>query len=152
MVEATSLPDPELFPDRDVVIWDGQCNFCRSQVQRLRQLDWRGRLSYISLHDPRVAQRYPELSHQQLMEQLWLITPAGQRFGGADAIRYLSLRMPTLWPIAPLMHIPGSGPLWRWLYGLVARQRYRIAGKDCGPDGTCHLHLRPSNSKASRGS
>jgi hypothetical protein len=29
--------------------------------------------------------------------------------------------------------------LWRKLYGMVARYRYRIAGRHCS-NGTCHLH------------
>ena len=134
------LPDPDDYPDRDVVIWDGQCNFCRSQVERLRFFDRGQRLSYLSLHDPRVAERYPDLSYQQLLDQLWLVTPQGEKFGGADAGRYLSRKLPALWWLAPLLHIPGSMPLWRWLYGKVAERRYRLAGKNCDPNGTCHLH------------
>ncbi len=134
------LPDPDQHPDRDVVIWDGQCNFCRSQVERLRAFDRRDQLSYLSLHDPRVSQRYPDLSHQQLMDQLWLVTGDGRKYGGADAGRYLSRKLRTLWWLAPLLHIPLSMPLWRSLYAKIAQRRYRIAGKSCDPDGTCHLH------------
>lgn len=136
------LPDPDQYPDRDVVIWDGQCNFCRSQVERLRWFDRGERLSYLSLHDPRVAERYPDLSYQQLMDQMWVVTPHGEKLGGADAGRYLSRKMRTLWWLAPVLHIPGSMPLWRWLYGKVAQQRYRLAGKNCDTDGSCHLHLK----------
>jgi predicted DCC family thiol-disulfide oxidoreductase YuxK len=48
-----------------------------------------------------------------------------------------------LWPLAPLLHIPFSMPLWRWLYRLVARNRYRIAGKrmECD-DQACSVHVK----------
>jgi predicted DCC family thiol-disulfide oxidoreductase YuxK len=122
-----------------VVIWDGQCNFCRQQVVRLRKLDWTGRLTFLSLHDPRVGERYPLLTHEQLMAEMWVVLPDGRMFGGADALRALSRVLPALWPIAPLLHLPLTMPLWRGLYRWVARNRYRLAGKNCD-GGTCALH------------
>ena len=140
--EELDFPDPDQRPGADVVIWDGKCNFCRAQVQRLRAWDGGSRLAYLSLHDPRVAERYPDLTHDQLMDQMWVVTPGGRRLGGADAIRYLSRQLPSLWWLAPLLHLPGSMPLWRWLYGRVAARRYAIRGTACDDDGTCHLHRR----------
>lgn len=133
------LPDPRQSPANDIVIWDGNCNFCRAQVERLHRLD-SGRLTYVSLHDPRVAQWCPELTHQQLMDQMWVVTPAGEQFGGADAGRYLSRKLPKLRWLMPLMHIPFSMPLWRWLYHQIAQRRYRLAGNSCDEEGSCDLH------------
>ncbi len=137
------LRDPDEAPTAAVVIWDGQCNFCRAQVERLRHFDSKERLSYLSLHDIRVSARYPELSFEQLMAQLWVVTPDRRMFGGADAFRYLSRYLPRLWWLAPIMHIPFAMPLWRYLYRIIAERRYRIAGKNCD-GGTCQLHARPS--------
>lgn len=133
------LPDPHELPDTCVVIWDGRCNFCRSQVERLRRFDFRNQLSYLSLHDPRVSQFVPDLSYDQLMEQLWLVTPAGAQYGGADAGRYLSRHLVGLWWLALPLHLPFSMPLWRWLYRSFAQRRYSISGKSCDEDGTCHV-------------
>ncbi|MGI9474006.1 MAG: thiol-disulfide oxidoreductase DCC family protein, partial [Rubripirellula sp.] len=89
MLRRAELPDPDTLTDADVVIYDGECNFCRSQVQNLSRLDWGGkRLAFISLHDPRVTERYPDLTHEQLMDQMYLIDGSGVQHGGADAIRY----------------------------------------------------------------
>lgn len=136
-----ALPDPAQRPQADVVIWDGQCNFCLKQVQRLRRFDVFGQLAYLSLHDARVAERYPDLSRAAMLEQMWVVTPAGRKFGGADAGRYLSRKLPGLWWLAPLLHVPGSMPLWRWLYGKIAERRYRISGTTCDDDGSCRIHL-----------
>lgn len=144
MSDTLPLADPDERPQADVVIWDGRCNFCRGQVERLRKFDTPSRLAYISLHDPRVAERYPDLTHQQLMDQMWVVTHDGRRFGGADAGRYLSRKLPRLWWLAPLLHIPCSMPLWRWLYRQVAERRYRISGRDCEEGGTCDLHVAAS--------
>lgn len=142
----SSLPDPDDAVGSDVVIWDGQCNFCRSQVERLRSLDWRGQLSYLSLHDSRVPERYPELSHAALLEQMWVATRTGEKYGGADAGRYLSRQLPALWWLAPLLHLPGSMPLWRWMYRQIAERRYRLSGKSCDTEDSCQVHLNPSRS------
>lgn len=141
MLRRAELPDPDTLNDADVVIYDGECSFCRSSVASLRRLDCCGhRLSFISLHDPRVAERYPDLSKKQLMEQMYVVDRAGQRHGGADAVKYLSRRLPLLWIVAPILHIPGTARLWRWLYLQVARRRYRLAGKSCEND-SCNVHF-----------
>ncbi len=138
-----SLPDPDAFPcdDVDVVIFDGHCAFCQSQVRRLHRWSAGAKpLAYLSLHDPRVAQRYPQLSHEALMQQMYVVSAEGTAYGGAVAVRYLSRRLPLLWWAVPVLHLPGSAGVWRWLYGQVAKRRYRLAGKTCDGDA-CRVHL-----------
>ena len=142
MLRPTDLADPDTLSDADVVIYDGECNFCRSQVAKLRRLDCCGnRLSFLSLHDPRVAERYPDLSHDELMEQMYVVDRSDRRHGGADAVRYLSRRLPLLWIAAPILHIPGTARLWRWMYKQVAKRRYKLAGKSCENE-VCSVHLK----------
>jgi len=140
---AKPLPDPDQSPGTDVVIYDGACNFCMGQVANLRALDRFGtRLSFLSLHDPRVAERYPQLTHDQLMDQMYVVDQSGASHGGSDAVRYLTRRLPLLWPAMPILHFPGTAGLWRWGYQKVAARRYRISGKadQCDDDG-CQIHL-----------
>ncbi|MBL7193298.1 MAG: DUF393 domain-containing protein [Pirellulales bacterium] len=124
-------------PDRDTVLYDGQCRFCRSQIALLRRLDLRGRLSFTSLHDPSVAASFPELAYDDLLAQMYVVSRTGQARGGAEAVRYLSRTLPLLWPAAVLLHVPGSLPLWKALYAFVARHRLKIAGS-CD-DGSCKI-------------
>lgn len=141
MLRQAKLPDPDTLNDSDVVIYDGECNFCKSQVRKLKRLDWGGRrLAFLSLHDPRVGERYPDLTMDQLMEQMYVVDQSGNRHGGADAVRYLSRRLPTLWITAPILHLPGTAGLWRWLYRQVAKRRYKLAGKTCENDA-CSVHF-----------
>lgn len=138
----TALPSPEERSQADVVIYDGHCRICTGQIRRLARWDRGGRLSYLSLHDPRVSDRYPDLTHEALMKEMYVIDRAGRRHAGALAIRYLSRRLPTLWWLAPLLHLPGTRPLWSWLYRQIANRRYRFGRvADCD-GGTCHLHGR----------
>jgi len=125
-------------PAHDTVLYDGHCRFCRSQIAILRRLDLLGSLRFVSLHDPEVGRDFPELSSDDLMRQMYVVDTAGRARGGAEAVRYLSRRLPLLWPLAMPLHVPGSLPLWSGLYRFVARHRYRIAGT-CA-EGTCRLH------------
>jgi predicted DCC family thiol-disulfide oxidoreductase YuxK len=140
----TTLPTIEDNPDADVLIYDGHCRFCQGQVERLAWFDGtKRRVAFISLHDPRVAERWPDLTYDMLMEQMYLVDRQGNRHGGAAAFRYLTRRLPWLWPVAPLMHIPFSLPLWQWMYRQVAKRRYKLAGKTTECDGdACAVHFK----------
>jgi predicted DCC family thiol-disulfide oxidoreductase YuxK len=124
-------------PERDTVLYDGHCRFCRGQVALLGRLDPFGSLTFTSLHDARVARDFPELPQEQLLEQMFVVDRSGRARGGAEAVRYLSRRLPLLWPLAVPLHVPGSLPLWSGLYRFVARHRYRLAGR-CD-EGTCRI-------------
>ena len=124
-------------PARDTVLYDGRCRFCRSQIALLRGLDLSGRLAFTSLHDPSVAREFPEIPLEELHRQMYVVDPRGQARGGAEAVRYLSRRLMLLWPLALLLHIPGTLPIWHQLYAFIARHRLKNAGS-C-EDGTCRL-------------
>jgi predicted DCC family thiol-disulfide oxidoreductase YuxK len=131
----------------DTIIYDGNCTFCQRQVARLRALDRRKRLSYISLHDPQVAARWPELTHEDLMRQMYVISHRGEIFGGPDAVRYLSRRLPSLWWLAPLVHVPVLRGLGNTLYRWVAQRRYQFGRNvDC-ENGTCSIERSTSTER-----
>ncbi len=138
------LPSPLDFPNTDVVIFDGRCRFCLSQVNRVAKWDRGKRLSYVSLHDDFVSENYPDLTHDQMMKQMYVVTQEdGKKFGGARALRFFTRRLPRLWWAAPFLHLPFSLPFWNWAYQQVAKRRYAISermGKGCD-GGTCSLHF-----------
>ncbi len=130
-----------------VVIYDGKWHFCQGQIARLRRWDSANRLTFLSLHDPVVAERYPDLSHDQLMDQMYLIDAKGIRYGGAAAFRVISRMLPRLWLVMPLLHIPLTLPFWQWAYRRFAAQRYRWnrdANSDACENGTCDIHFGKS--------
>ncbi|MFM8214632.1 MAG: thiol-disulfide oxidoreductase DCC family protein [Pirellula sp.] len=133
------MVDVAIEKNKSVVLYDGHCNFCTAQVANLRRFDVFHRLEFVSLHEPAVAKLYPDLTHEQLMEQMWVIAPNGKRYAGAYSFRYLSCLLPMFWPLAPMLHFPGLMPLWSYLYREVAKRRYRIAGRNCD-EGTCSIH------------
>ena len=132
------LPSPEDLPAADVMIYDGNCNFCRKNVTRIHRLDGQGRIAFVSLHDPFVTKNYPDLTHQMLMTQMYLVDRQGRRHAGPESLKYLSRKLPKLWPLAVILHIPFSMPVWQAIYRWIAKRRYLFGGAKCD-DGACHI-------------
>jgi predicted DCC family thiol-disulfide oxidoreductase YuxK len=120
---------------------------CVGQIGRLPWWDCQGKLAYLSLHDPEVARRYPDLSHESLMRDMYIVDRRGGRHRGAEALRYLSRRLRRLWWLAPVLHIPFSMPLWQWLYRQIANRRYRWGKTEECADGSCSVHGRVRTAK-----
>ncbi len=134
------LPSPSERPEADVVIYDGDCGICTAQIRKLPWWDCQNKLSYLSLHDPEVARRWPELSPERLMQEMVIIDRYGERHWGPYAIRYLARRLRRLWWALPILYFPGSMLLWRPLYRWIARNRYLLSGGEACDGGTCDLH------------
>jgi predicted DCC family thiol-disulfide oxidoreductase YuxK len=130
------LPTPQQCPGADVVIYDGQCGLCRGTTRMLKHLDGRCRLAFLPLDDPQTGMRYPDLSHEELLKHVYVVEPGGQQHRGAEAVRYVSRRLPALWLLALLMYLPGTMPLWRWLYDAVSKRRYRLSGERSHREGS----------------
>lgn len=133
------MPSPAERPNADVVIYDGNCRICTAQVRKLPWWDCQSRLSFLSLHDPQVQARWPDLPHERLMREMCIIDTRGDRYWGPEAIRYLARRLRRFWWALPLLYFPGSmwvlWPLYLW----IARNRYRLSGTTCD-DEACALH------------
>jgi predicted DCC family thiol-disulfide oxidoreductase YuxK len=139
---AARLPTPADRPGADVVLYDGHCKFCTAGVQKLARFDRGGRLAFLSLHDAEVGRRWPELGHDELMQYLYLVTPEGRKFRGAEAFKYLSTRLPSLYWMAPLMYFPFSMPVWQFFYRMFAKRRYRFGRIESCEDGSCRIPPR----------
>jgi predicted DCC family thiol-disulfide oxidoreductase YuxK len=138
---SATLPTPDERPEADVVIYDGHCRICTGQIRKLPAWDREGKLAYLSLHDPEVQRRWPDLSHERMMQEMVIVDRHGGRHWGAAAIRYLTRRLRRLWWAAPVLYFPGSLLLWRPLYRWIARNRYRLSGSECAT-GACQLHVK----------
>ena len=125
-------------PNTDAVIYDGECPLCRKSVAWLRRLDWRKRLSYINFRDesdPFVAS-IPTTQERMIAEMhVW---PASRTrlHHGFGAFRFIAWRLPLMWPIVPLLYLPGVPWLGQKVYLWVARNRYHLV--PCH-DGVCTI-------------
>lgn len=110
-----------------VVIYDGECLFCRRCVRLLRALDRRGALALVDGNDAAaVGAAAPALQAAALPDALHVVAPDGTVSSGFLACRRLAHVLPLLWPLLPLLHAPGAGLAGPRLYALVARNRRRL--------------------------
>ena len=136
------FPTHEERPTSHVVIYDGKCNFCRQQMDRIHRFDRFEKFAYLSLHDDRVSSQWPDLTRDELMQEICVVTTEGKRHHGADAFRFIVSELPSLRWASWAMRIPFSMPLWRFLYRQFARQRYRLSGDcDCQPSASDRVEL-----------
>jgi predicted DCC family thiol-disulfide oxidoreductase YuxK len=124
-----------------VVLFDGQCAFCRRGVGILRRLDWLGRLHFQDARD--VAHLPPcadPLDPHRLLEEMHVVTPDRTRaLAGYAALRWLAWRVPFGWPVAPFLYLPGVPWLGNRLYRWVARNRFKLVPCD---HGACRVPLK----------
>ena len=99
-------------------------------MKLLRKLDRARRLSYLSLHEPGAANCVSDISPDQVLREMYVVTE-NKRYGGIDAVRYLTRRLPLLWWLAPILHIPGTRSFWGKLYRNVAARRYWFGRLSC---------------------
>ena len=107
---------------KDTILFDGQCRFCQAHIRAVQRAGGGRQFAYVSLHDPEAAKWVADIAPSQVMREMYVITRSGHRLGGIDAVRYVTRRLPLLWPFALILHIPGTRRLW----GLALSQ-------NCGP-------------------
>jgi predicted DCC family thiol-disulfide oxidoreductase YuxK len=128
---------PEI-ADRLLVIYDGRCGFCNGAVRWFLRRDRKDRLRFAASQSPLVV----GLMHRHQVDTLE--TPDGP--GSLLVIRYvgqpreevlarstgvlaLLAELPAPWPaFAALLRLAPT-PLRDAVYGMVARNRYRFAGR-----------------------
>lgn len=136
---ATATADP--FPGRAVVLFDGECAFCRKSVGILKRLDWFGRLAYQSGRElDRLPPSAEPLDPTRLVEEMHVVTPDRQHaHAGFNAFRWMAWRLPLTTLIAPLLYLPGVLWLGNRAYRWVARNRFHLV--PCH-DGVCQVPLK----------
>jgi predicted DCC family thiol-disulfide oxidoreductase YuxK len=148
MVSATvttpllSAPVPRVdpAPGKAVVLYDGDCPFCRKSVSILKRLDWLNRLHLQNARDTdRLPPSREPLVLQKLLDEMHVVTPDRNRaYAGFRAFRWMAWRLPAVLFFAPFLYLPGV--LWAGnrVYRWVAKHRYSLVPCD---DGGCRVPL-----------
>jgi predicted DCC family thiol-disulfide oxidoreductase YuxK len=107
-----------------VVLYDGRCGFCKKSIFVLSLLDFLHRLQFANFHDPDLRKRYaPDVNLDDLHKELHIRLPDGGYQKGFYAFRRMAWHLPFLWPLAPLLHVPGVSALGEKAYAFVANHR-----------------------------
>jgi predicted DCC family thiol-disulfide oxidoreductase YuxK len=108
-------------PPKPLLIWDGDCDFCRLWIERWRQMT-AGKVDYITYQ--KAADHFPEIPTDQFNRSLVLIQPDGIVLFAAEAVyRSLAKRRSREWLSWSYDHVPGFAAISETGYGLIARHR-----------------------------
>ena len=119
---------------RPVLLYDGDCAFCRAWVDRIRRWDRRNRIEILPASERSRMSELPTLSDEAVNAAMHLVLPDGRVFSGGRAIPELLRRLPGGAVPRLLFFVPGVPWLAGHAYGWVARRRHRFGCRDgaCG--------------------
>ena len=108
-------------PPKPLMIWDGECHFCRRWIERWRQIT-AGEVDYATYQE--AANRFPEIPLEQFQRAVAFIEPGGKAFFAAEAVyRSLRYRSSRKWLAWSYDHIPGFAAISETAYDFIARHR-----------------------------
>src|SRR5438309_9128528 len=82
-------------PPKPLIIWDGECHFCRRWIERWKEIT-RGEVDYEA--SQQIGERFPEIPRGQFERSVILIEPDGAFYFGAEAaFRALRCRSSKRW-------------------------------------------------------
>jgi len=125
-------------PSKPLLIYDGDCNFCRRWIERWRA-STNEEVQFVPLQSEEVAARFPELRREDLEQAVHLVQPDGRVYRAAAAV-FLALARTRQWPWWIYRRVPGAASSCEWAYRVVARHRSFFSlltrllwGQDPGP-------------------
>src|SRR5205823_634482 len=93
-------------PAKPLMIFDGDCNFCKFWVARWL-LTTGDRVDYLPFQDPSLSARFPELTRERFETAVHLIEPDGSVYsGGEAAFRALACNPRAHWLLHWYEHSP----------------------------------------------
>ncbi len=110
--------------ERWTLIYDGDCQFCRRQVQFVENRDRRGRIDAVPFQTTDLDAL--GIGRHAAEDAMHLVSPAGVVWHGAAAARETLKLLPGLRPAAWLFALPGAMYLAELTYRWVARRRHRF--------------------------
>src|SRR4051794_15039916 len=108
-------------PPKPLLIWDGDCDFCRLWIERWREIT-AAKVDYVTYQQ--AAERFPEIPVDQFTRAIVFIKADGEVFFAANAIyRSLAYRRGRRCLAWSYDHVPGFATVSESGYGFIARHR-----------------------------
>ena len=111
----------ERLMDRPLLLFDGDCGFCRFWVARWR-VSVRDRVDFAPAQQE--ASRFPQITEEAWKRSLQLVTPEGAVYDGAEAVfRTLAYAPERRWMLTVYRYLPGARSVSEGAYRVVADNR-----------------------------
>lgn len=115
-------------PGSGWIFFDAECPFCTRLAARVNRLLTGRGFRLLPLQTPGTAERLGVTPHD-LLAEMHLLTSAGQRLRGADALLEIARHLWWARPLVPLAQLPGARPLLRRIYAHIAAHRHCLGGR-----------------------
>jgi predicted DCC family thiol-disulfide oxidoreductase YuxK len=113
---------------KSIVLFDGVCNLCNGAVQFIINRDREGRFSFASLQSAVGQAQLRQFGLSTNAFDTFVLVEGGKAYTRSTAALRIARRLPGAWRLLyGLVIVPR--PLRDWVYGLVARNRYRLFGR-----------------------
>ena len=108
-------------PPKPLLIWDGDCHFCRLWIERWRTVTG-GKIDYAPYQE--VADRFPEIPRKQFQKSVVFVDKDGEVFVAAEAVyRSLRCRSSRRWMSWSYDRVPAFASVSEAAYRFIARHR-----------------------------
>jgi predicted DCC family thiol-disulfide oxidoreductase YuxK len=108
-------------PPRPLLIFDGDCGFCRRWIARWKSATGE---SVDYAESRQAAARFPEIPKEAFARSVQLVLPSGEVFEGAEAVfRSLAYSPRHRWLLEAYRRVPGVAGATELAYAFVARHR-----------------------------
>src|SRR3954447_26289052 len=108
-------------PPKPLLIWDGDCDFCRLWIERWCEMT-AGKIDCTTFQEG--GDRFPEIPPEEFNRSLVLIQPDGTVvFAAEAAYRSLGYARSREWLAWSYDHVPGFAAVSETGYGFIARHR-----------------------------
>ncbi len=110
-------------PSKPLLVYDGDCNFCKLWIRRWQQMTGDA-VNYLPSQDPAVATQFPEIPPERFAASVQLIETDGAVYSGAKAVfRTLAQSPGHAWPLHAYQNNPWIASVTESAYGFVAGHR-----------------------------
>ncbi len=108
-------------PSKPLIIWDGECHFCRRWIERWKEITGNA-VDYETSQN--IGDQFPEIPREQFERSVVFIESDGSAFCGAEAVfRSLRCRSSKKWLAWSYEHVPGFAAVSEGVYKLIAANR-----------------------------
>ncbi len=108
-------------PPKPLIIWDGDCHFCRRWIERWQEVTG-DKVDYVASQN--IDDRFPEIPREQFERSVIFIDPDGRVSCGAEAVfRSLRCRSSRKWLSWSYKHIPGFAAGSESIYNIISSNR-----------------------------
>ena len=122
-------------PAARIVIFDGECGFCRRSIRLGRRLDWWHQIDWRARLEPGILEQFPQLAREDTQQRMVSIRSDGATYGGFYAVRDIMRFLPLTMLPSLLLYLPGAAWLGVPVYHWIATHRHRLgggSGTSCG--------------------